>query len=76
MTERSYQFDADFRHKMKQEEITQWERGNQHNIAGWDIAWGYKNEKKEWEWYDGFQMVIFKMIDETTVEFKRENTNQ
>ena len=58
---------------MKHVEISEWESENKADIIGWEIHYGYKNENKEWVWYDGFKMIIFEMKDKTKKEFKQEN---
>ena len=57
---------------MTQIEITIWEQENMNKIVGWEVCYAYKNEKKEWVWYDGYAMIIFEMRDKTKIEFKRE----
>lgn len=51
-------------------ENIEWEIMNKENIAGWEIHYGYENEKKKWEWYDGYKIVIYKMKDKSKVEWK------
>ncbi len=58
---------------MSQEEITIWEKENQEVISGWEINYGFEGTDKRWVWYDGYSIIIFKMKDRTTKEFRRDN---
>lgn len=58
-------------HMDQKNEMAEFEKEQQHNIAGWESHYGYKEkETKTWVSYQGFKIIIFNMIYETKREFK------
>lgn len=64
---------------MNRIEVSMWEMENKENIVGWEIHYGFEKkckggacriEEEGWKWFGDHVLIIYKMKDKTTHEFK------
>jgi len=56
-----------------QEQITEWEKENQHKISGFVIDYQRKISKGVYEPYEDKSIVTFQIVDGSEVVFERSN---